>query len=124
MLTQDQSEKIDMRELMKYPLMPLPSSIGATDGYFLKTDKSKGFTYLAKELNDFTMPSDAKTLNVEDGNEIFYCMKEVPATFKQICEKINDVNIVRKSDLLFRTDMYKENSINSLERTNRDNVQN
>ena len=46
-------------------------------------------------------------------------MKEVPATFKQICEKIYDVSIVRKSDLLFSTDMSKENSIKSLERTSR-----
>ena len=67
--------------------MPVPSSIDTPDDYLLKTDKSKGFTYITKELDDFTMPSDAKTLNVEDGNAIFYCMKEVPATFKQICKK-------------------------------------
>ena len=108
-----------MRELMKYPLMPVLSTIGIPDGYLLKTDKSKGFTYLTKQLDDFTMPSDAKTLNVEDGNAIFYCMKKVPATFKQICEKIYDVSIVGKSDLLFSTDMYNENSIKSMERTNR-----
>ena len=81
---------------MKYPLMPMPSSIGTFDGYLLKTDKSKGFTCLTKELDDFAMLSDAKTLNVEDRNAIFYCMKEVPATFKQICEKIYDVSIVGK----------------------------
>ena len=86
-LSQKQSEKIDMRELMKYPLMPVPPSIGTPDSYLLKTDKSKGFTYLTKQLDDFTMPSDAKTLNVEEGNSIFYCMKEVPATFKEVCKK-------------------------------------
>ena len=79
-LSQEQSVKIDMRELMKYPLMPELSTIGTPDGYLLKTDKNKGFTYLRKELDDFTMPSDAKTLNVEEGNSIFYYMKEVPAT--------------------------------------------
>ena len=60
-LSQKQSEKIDMRELMKYPYMPMPSSIGTLDGYLLKTDKSKGFTYFTKELDGFTMLSDAKT---------------------------------------------------------------
>ena len=60
-LSQKQLEKIDMRELMKYQLMPVPSSIGTPDDYLLKTNKSKGFTYLTKELDDFTMPSDAKT---------------------------------------------------------------
>ena len=46
-------------------------------------------------------------------------MKEVPTTFNQICEKIYDVSIVGKSDLLFSTNIYKENSIKSLERTSR-----
>ena len=104
---------------MKYPLMPVSSPIGTLDGYLLKTNENKGFAYLKTELDDFTMPSDAKTLNVEDGNAIFYCMKEVPATFKQIFEKIYDVSIVGKSDLLFSTDMYNENSIKSMERTSR-----
>ena len=45
---------------MKYLLMPAPSSTDIPDGYLLKTDKSKDFTYLTKELDDFTMPSDAK----------------------------------------------------------------
>ena len=80
-LSQKQSEKIDMRELMKYPLMPIP------DGYLLKTNKSNGFTYLTKESDDFTMLLNAKTLNVEDRNAFLYCMKEVPTTFKQICQK-------------------------------------
>ena len=80
-LSQKQSEKIDTRELMKYPLVPMP------DGYLLKTDKSKEFTYFTKELDHFTMLSNAKTLNAKDRNAIFYCMKEVPATFKQIFQK-------------------------------------
>ena len=85
--------------------MQVPSSIGTPDSYLWKIDKSKGFTCLTKELNNFTMASDARTFNVENGNAIFYCMKEVPATFKQICEEIHDVGIVGKSDLLFSTDM-------------------
>ena len=50
-LSQEQSQKIDMRELTKYPLMPMPSSIA----YLLKTDKSEGFTCLTKELDDFNI---------------------------------------------------------------------
>ena len=34
------------------------------------------------------MSSDVKTLNVEDRNEVFNCMKEVPATFEQIGKNI------------------------------------
>ena len=94
-----------MRELMKYPLMPMP------DGYLLKIEKSKGYTYLTKELDDFTMLSNAKTLSVKDRNAIFYCMKEVPATFKQIFQKMYDVSIMGKSDLLFSTDMWATRKI-------------
>ena len=104
-LSQKQSKKIDMRELMKYPLMPMP------DGYLLNTDKSKRFTCLTKKLDGFTMLSNAKTSNVKDWNAIFYCMKEVPTTFKQICQKIYDVNIMGKTDLLFSTDMLATRKI-------------
>ena len=97
-LSQKQSEKIDMRELMKYPLMPMP------DGYLLKTNKSNGFTYLTKKLDDFTMLLNAKTLNINDRNAFFYSMKEVLATFKQICQKIYYVSIMGKTDLLFSTE--------------------
>ena len=45
------------------------------------------------------MLSDAKTLNVEVRNAVFCCMKEVPATYKQIYEKIYNVSIKGKSDL-------------------------
>ena len=104
-LSQKQSEKIDMRELMKYPLMPMP------DGYLWKTYKSKEFTYLTKKLDNFTTLSNAKTLSVEDRNAISYCMKEVPTTFKQICQKIYDVSVMGKSDLLFSTDMLATRKI-------------
>ena len=104
-LSQKQSEKIEMRELMKYSLMPMP------DCYLLNTDKSKGLTYLTNELDEFTMLSNAQTLNVKNRNAIFYCMKEVPATFKQICQKIYDVSFMGKSDLLFSTDMLATRKI-------------
>ena len=57
------------------------------------------------------MLSNAKTLNVKDRNAIFYCMKEVPATFKQICQKIYDASIMGKYDLLFSTDMLATRKI-------------
>ena len=113
-LSQEQSQKIDMRKLMKYPLMPVPSSIVTPEAYLLKTDKSEGFTCLTKELDNLTMLSDAQTLNVEDGSAIFCCIGEVRATFKQIVGKICDVGIVEKSDFLFSTDMRKENSTKGL----------
>ena len=38
-------------------------------------------------------------------------MKEVPATFKQICQKIYDVSVMEKSDLLLSTDMLATRKI-------------
>ena len=46
-------------------------------------------------------------------------MKEVPATIRQISERIFDVSTARKSRVLFSTDMYQENSVKSLERSAR-----
>ena len=70
----------------------------------VKTSSNREVQY----KHDFTMPSNAKTLNVEDGNAIFHCMKEMPAPLKQTCEKIHDISIMGKSNLLFGTDMYKK----------------
>ena len=117
MRSQQQEEKIEMLELMKYPLMPVPSSIGTADGYLLKTDKSKGFAYLTKGMEDADVPVDQQTFNIEDGNATFYTMNQVPSTFKQISEKLFDITTSGKSNVLFSTDMYKEHSIKSLERS-------
>lgn len=117
--SQDQPEKIELKELVKYPLMPVPSAIGTADGFLLKTNKAKGFDFLTKGIEDADIPPDVNTLNIEDGNATFYSMKEVPATFRQISEKLFDVSTARKSSVLFSTDMYQENSIKSLERSSR-----
>ena len=118
---QYQPEKIELKELMKYPLMPVPSAIGTADGYLLKTTKAKGFEFLTKGIEDADIPPDGDTLNIEDGNTTFYSMKEVPATFRQISEKIFDVSTAWKSSVLFSTDMYQENSVKSVERSARGN---
>ena len=99
--------------------MPVPSAIGTADGFLLRTNKAKGFELLTKCIEDADIPPDGDTLNIEDGNATLYPMKEVPATFRQISEKIFDVSTARKSSVLFSTDMYQENSVKSLERSAR-----
>ena len=118
MRAQEQPEKIELKELVKYPLMPVPSAIGTADGFLLKMNKAKGFEFLTKGIEDADIPPDGDTLNIEDGNAT-YSMKEVPATFRQISEKMFDVSTARKSSVLFGTDMYQENSVKSLERSAR-----
>ena len=41
----DQPEKIELKELVKYPLMPVSSAIGTADGFLLKTNKAKGLKF-------------------------------------------------------------------------------
>ena len=99
--------------------MPVPSAIATEDGFLLKTNKAKGFEFLTKGIDGADIPPGGDTLNIEDGNATFYSMKEVPATFRQISEKMFDVSTARKSSVLFSTDMYQENSVKSLERSAR-----
>ncbi|KAG1696097.1 Sucrase-isomaltase, intestinal [Nymphon striatum] len=118
-LSQNQTEKLDMKELLRYPLMLVPSSIGTPDGFLLKTDKSKAFSHLTKGITDAVPPPDHATLNIEDGNATFYCMTDVPTSFKQIGEKLLDMSTGGKSKVVFSTDMYKDDSIKSMERRRR-----
>ena len=116
---QEQPEKIELKELVKFPLMPVPSDIGTADGFLLKTNTAKGFEFLTKGIEDADIPPDGDTLNIEDGNATFYSMKEIPATFRQITVKIFDVSTARRSSVLINTDMYQVNSVKFLERSAR-----
>ena len=117
MRAQEQPEKIELKELVKYPLLPVPSAIMTAGGFLLKTNKAKGFEFLTKGIEDADIPPNGDTLNIEDGNATFYSMKEVPATFRQISVKIVYISTARKSSVLFSTDVYQENSVKSLERS-------
>ena len=108
-----------MQELMKYPLMPVPSSVGTADGYLLKMDKSNGLAYLTKGVDNADVPLNERTFHIEDGNASFYTMKEVPGTFRQIAQKVFDQTTSGRSNVLLSTDMYKQKSIKAMERSNR-----
>ena len=55
--------QVSIEELMKYPMSPVPYSLGTPDGYMTRIDKAKGMNHLLKGANDAPFPSDAKTLN-------------------------------------------------------------
>ena len=46
-------------------------------------------------------------------------MKDVPSTFKQTSHKLYDISTSGKSNVVFSMDMYKSNSIKSMERQRR-----
>ena len=54
--------RIDLKELLAYPLTPVPYSIATSDGFLNKTDKSKGYHFLTKDVEDVPPPPDDKTV--------------------------------------------------------------
>ena len=87
LLVQAQSldEKINMKLLISFPLTPEPLRIGTSDGILLKTDNAKGMGYLLKNQLSPEKPDDNFTLVIEDGNSLFYTLKDIPRNFKEIC---------------------------------------
>ena len=116
--SQNQDQRMDLRELMTFPLTPVPYCIGTADGFLAKTDKSKGFHHLTKDLEDATVSTESKTLIIEDGNATFYYMKEVPSNFNHISCKVFDM-MSKNCDVIFSTDMYKADSVKATERKRR-----
>ena len=115
---QNTSQSIDLQEIMKYQLTPVPSCLGSSDGYLGKTDKSKGMHYLLSDVANSQPPNPSETLLIIDGNAVFHCLMDLPGTFRQICEKIFCM-IPKNSDVIFSTDMYSSKSIKTQERIRR-----
>ena len=62
--------KVEIEDLMKYPLTLIPYSLATADDFFNKTDKSKGFHYLMKYVENSHIPSAETCLIIEDGNAV------------------------------------------------------
>ncbi len=110
--------RINLDELMKYPLSSVPYSLGTTDGYMAKNDKSKGMHFLVKDIDDAPIPHAADTLMIQDGNALFHTMTHVPGNFQLISHQIFD-SMPKTMDFIFSTDMYQEGSIKDMERKQR-----
>ena len=117
LLVKSQHGTVNIAELMKFCLTPVPYCIGTADGYLAKTNKAVGFSFITKGVMDEKLPN-VGVLTIEDGNALFYYLKEIPDTFKQICEKL--YNQTKKyDDVIVSTDMYSTNSVKALERKRR-----
>ena len=89
------------------------------DNSLAKTNKAKGFQWLMKNISSDKWPeNDASTLVIEDGNAIFHVLTNVPENFALIAEKIFDIKSQNQS-VIFSTDMYKPDSVKSMERLRR-----
>lgn len=49
--SQNREEHLDLGELMKFPLLPVPPSLGTQDGFFNKTNKAAVLHYLLEDLS-------------------------------------------------------------------------
>lgn len=115
--SQQLAEPFDLDELMRYPLTPVPHSLGTADRYFNKTNKSTMLHYLLEDSSeDVPYPKDA--LHIQDGNALFHALTNMPPTFGEICLQVLD-QMVAKKDFVFSTDSYHADSIKAQERLRR-----
>ena len=111
--SQSVDEPLDLEELMKYSLMPVPPSLGTPDGFFSKTNKASILHYL---LEDLPYPKDA--LFIQDGMALLHILANLPPTCGEICLQVLD-QMVAKKHFLFSTDSYHPDSIKAQERLRR-----
>lgn len=108
---------INLEELMRYPLSPVPHALGSPDGYFAKTNKATILHHLLKDRDEeVTYPKDA--LYIQDGNALFHMMSNLPPTCGEICMQLLDL-MVAKHHFVFSTDCYQPDSIKAQERLRR-----
>ena len=117
--SQQTADKMDLRKLLTYLLVPVPYSIGLPDNFLAKTDKAKGLHYLIKDLDNVNTPEDPKSyMIIEDGNAIFHYMKKIPRNFEEISEMVLKTAL-QKSAVIFSTDMYHDCLVKGVERKRR-----
>ena len=109
---------LDLNEVMKYQLTPIPYSLGTIDGFLNKTNKAKGVEYLTKNIRDTVSLTNKEKMIIIDGNAAYHTLTDLPHTFGEVCQKIF-YTLPKGSDITFSTDMYKAHSIKSIERERR-----
>ena len=112
------TDKIDLKDFMSYPLTPVPYCIGTLDGFLAKTNKAKCFQWLTNKVGSSKSPNNDDTLVIEDGNAYFHCLSDIPDNFGMIAEKIFHM-ISSYNSVVFSTDMYRTDSVKSMERVRR-----
>lgn len=115
--SQHLDEPIDLDELMRYSLTPVPHSLGTSDGFFNKTNKAAMLHYLMEDAPE-EVPYPTDSLYIQDGNALFHALKNLPPTFGAICLQVLD-QMVAKKNFIFSTDSYHADSIKAQERLRR-----
>ena len=115
--SQNLKESVNIDELMRYSLTPVPHSLGTADGFFNKTNKASMLHFLVEDTPEVvTYPTDS--LYIQDGNALFHALTNLPPTFGTICLKLLD-QMIAKKNFIFSTDSYHADSIKAQERLRR-----
>ena len=85
----------------------------------LKRDKAKGMRCLLKNQLSPEKPDENFTSVIEDGNGLFYALKDIPRNFKEIYLKLFRMVSSKTCYMIFGTDMYHLDSVKSMERCRR-----
>ena len=108
---------IDLDELMRYSLTPVPPSLGTPDGFFAKTNKASMLHFLLDDApKEVPYPRDA--IHIQDGMALWYVLTNLPPTCGEICLQVLD-QMAAKQNFMFSTDCYHANSIKAQERLRR-----
>ena len=116
-----QTRDMDLREVFRYSLGPIPWSLASADGSLCKTNKAKLLESLVKRVEPAEDVTPTAALIV-DGMAVLQAMKEIPATFEELADAVShsvvpQTSLARRVD--FVTDRYPDVSIKNPERTKR-----
>ena len=105
---------IDFENLRSYPAMPVPYSSRTLDGYLTRTDYAKRFFSLVKDIEAAPLSNLDTTLIIEDCNAFFHYMSAVPKNFLDTCRTAVHLIMVKRSDVICRTDVCKSKLIKGM----------
>ena len=82
-------EPLNLDELMRYSLTPVPHSLGTPDGFFAKTNKAAMLHFLLEDRTE-EVPYPKEAIHIEDGMALWYALTSLPPTFGGICLQVLD----------------------------------
>ena len=114
--SQSQDEPLDLKELIKYCLMPVPpSSLGTPYGSFSMTNKATILHYLLEDTIPEDLPYPKDELFIQDGMELLHILVNHPLICCEICLQVLD-QMVAKKIYLFSADSYHLETLKVQER--------
>ena len=116
-----QNRNVDLKEIFKYPLEPLPWSLSGVVGELHKTNKVAILHHLEKDTTPLSHPSHNHAAII-DGMAAIQKAKANGSTFQQVADKllqfiISGSRLAHCIDIVF--DVYRDSSIKNAERVRR-----